>query len=98
MTWERYPTSWQNAGFLGSPEEQMPSIDGVAERRSARAWLWGVAAVMVIAALAAFFYLRPGEAQSPGGDAKKGKGGPGGAGRIAPVVAQPAKRRELIVF
>ena len=84
-----------------SPDNNMPSIDQPAERRSARAWLWGVAIAMVIAAVAAYFYLRPGEAQSPGqsaGDTRKGKGGPGGAARIAPVVAQPAKTADINVF
>src|SRR4051812_46309112 len=72
----------------------MQGTEDYERRSSAKAWLWGIGLLAIVAAIAAYFYLTPGEATSQG-DAKKGKGG----GRpLAPVVTQPAKTADVNVF
>lgn len=56
-------------------------------------WLMGVVAVAVVVVGAYLFFVRPGDAQSPGG-----KGDKSPAARAVPVVAAPAKTGDIGVY
>ena len=66
--------------------------------RSAR--FWSLAAVLSAAAGAAYYFYAPrqADAERPAESARPGKKGGDGAGRVTPVVAQPAKKSEVKVY
>src|SRR4051812_44142628 len=72
---------------MPGPEQSFP------ERRRRR-WMWALGVCAAIAVGLALVLLRPGEAQQS--DTRKG--GKGGGGRPAPVVALPAKTADINVY